>query len=244
MTIMRPLRGWRDYTSNPLDTSLPGLKNPRIAGTYGRGPYMNDEPTEAAPDSPPAASGREPKIIKRYTNRKLYDTEESRYVTLDEIAQMIKGGAEVKIIDNRNKDDLTSVTLAQIIFEEEKKTSKMSLDTLRDLIRHGGQVAQRLVEGTQAELRGRVEAVKAAAEQRMQNLLNRGQDTRDRALELVQTSQDAVVALQRRVDERVRAAVDGVSNLAEVKKQLEEISRRLEDLEKRLDEATKTPKEP
>jgi polyhydroxyalkanoate synthesis repressor PhaR len=198
---------------------------------------MNDEPIEAAPDSPPSVSDREPKVIKRYTNRKLYDTEESRYVTLDEIAQMIKGGGEVKIIDNRTKEDLTSVTLAQIIFEEEKKTSKMSLDTLRDLIRHGGQVAQRLVEGTQAELRGRVEAVKAAAEHRMQHLLTRGQDTKERALELVQTSQEAVVALQRRVDEKVRAAVDGVSNLSEVKRQLEEISHRLDELEKRLDEA-------
>ena len=124
---------------------------------------MNDQST---PGSEPSVAGREPKVIKRYTNRKLYDTVESRYVTLDEIAQMIKAGAEVQIIDNRTKEDLTSVTLAQIIFEEEKKTSKMSLDTLRDLIRHGGEVAQRLVEGTQAELRGRVEAVRAAAEQR------------------------------------------------------------------------------
>lgn len=205
---------------------------------------MIDEPKEAVPDSPPAESGRAPKVIKRYTNRKLYDTEESRYVTLDEIAQMVKGGAEVQIIDNRTKEDLTSVTLAQIIFEQEKKTSKMSLDTLRDLIRHGGQVAHRLVEGTQAELRGRVEAVKAAAEQRMQNLLNRSQDTRDRALEFVQSSQEAVVALQRKVDERVRAAVDGVSNLSEVRRQLEEISRRLDDLEKRLDEAMQKPPPP
>jgi polyhydroxyalkanoate synthesis repressor PhaR len=66
----------------------------------------------------PSASGREPKVIKRYTNRKLYDTVESRYVTLDEIAEMVKAGAEVKVIDNRTKEDLTSVTLAQIIFEE------------------------------------------------------------------------------------------------------------------------------
>ena len=113
---------------------------------------MNEERPAA---SEPSAGGREPKVIKRYTNRKLYDTVESRYVTLDEIAQMIKAGAEVQIIDNRTKEDLTSITLAQIIFEEEKKTSKMSLDTLRDLIRHGGEVAQRLVEGTQAELRGK-----------------------------------------------------------------------------------------
>src|SRR6266496_3329698 len=143
----------------------------------------------------PPATAREPKVIKRYTNRKLYDTVESRYVSLDEIAEMIKAGAEVKIIDNRTKDDLTSVTLAQIIFEEEKKTSKMSLETLRDLIRHGGEVAQRLVEGTQAELRGRVEAVKAAAEQRVQTLLTKGQATSDRAKELVQTSQEAMAAV-------------------------------------------------
>ncbi len=198
---------------------------------------MSEERTEGT--DPTAAVGREPKVIKRYTNRKLYDTVESRYVTLDEIAEMIKGGAEVKIIDNRTKEDLTSITLAQIIFEEEKKTSKMSLETLRDLIRHGGEVAQRLVEGTQAELRGRVEAVRAAAEQRVQNLLTRGQATSDRAKELVQASQDAVSAVQRRVDERVRAAMEGMSNLGEVRRQLDEIARRIDGLEQKLEELSK-----
>jgi polyhydroxyalkanoate synthesis repressor PhaR len=197
---------------------------------------MNEEST---PGSDPSAAGREPKVIKRYTNRKLYDTVESRYVTLDEIAEMIKAGAEVKIIDNRTKEDLTSVTLAQIIFEEEKKTSKMSLETLRDMIRHGGEVAQRLVEGTQAELRGRVEAVRAAAEQRVQSFLKTGQQTSDRAKELVQSSQEAMAALQKRVDERVRAAVEGMSNLSDIRRSLEEISRRIEGLEKRLDELSK-----
>ena len=200
---------------------------------------MNDEPIEGTEPTPTPASGREPKVIKRYTNRKLYDTEESRYVTLDEIAQMIKAGGEVKIIDNRTKEDLTSITLAQIIFEEEKKTSKMSLDTLRDLIRHGGQVAQRLVEGTQAELRGRVEAVRDAAAQRVQSLLIRGQDTRDKAVELVQASQEAMVSLQRRVDDRVRSAVEGMSNLGDLRRQLEDIGQRIEGLEKRLDELGK-----
>jgi polyhydroxyalkanoate synthesis repressor PhaR len=197
---------------------------------------MNDEQT---PTVDPALAGREPKVIKRYTNRKLYDTVESRYVTLDEIAEMIKAGAEVKIIDNRTKDDLTSVTLAQIIFEEEKKTSKMSLETLRDLIRYGGEVAQRLVEGTQAELRGRVEAVRQAAEQRVQTLLSRGQATGDRARELVQTSQEAVTGLQRKIDERVRAAVEGMTALGDARRQLDEMTRRLEELEKRLEELSK-----
>jgi polyhydroxyalkanoate synthesis repressor PhaR len=77
------------------------------------------------------ATNREPKVIKRYTNRKLYDTVESRYVTLDEVADMVKEGVEVQIIDNRTKEDLTSVTLAQIVFEEEKKKNQMPLSVLR-----------------------------------------------------------------------------------------------------------------
>ncbi len=196
---------------------------------------MNDtRPTDTDP-----AAGREPKVIKRYTNRKLYDTVESRYVTLDEIAEMIKAGAEVKIIDNRTKDDLTSVTLAQIIFEEEKKTSKVGLETLRDMIRQGGDFAQRLVEGTQADLRGRVEAVREAAQQRVQSFMASTQRTSDRAKELVQASQDAVAMMQKKVDERVRAAMEGMSSLAEVRRTLDDVSRRIEALEKRLDELGK-----
>ena len=67
---------------------------------------------------------REPKVIKRYTNRKLYDTVESRYVTLDEIAEMVKQGVEVKIVDNRSKEDLTSVTLAQIVFKKRRRRTR------------------------------------------------------------------------------------------------------------------------
>ena len=84
----------------------------------------------------------------------------------------------------------------------------------------------------------------AAAVRRMMSLLNRGQDTRDRALELVQASQEAMLALQRRVDERVRAAVEGMSNLAEVRRQLEEIGRRIDELEKRLAELGPKPPGP
>src|SRR5205809_3159510 len=116
---------------------------------------MSDQDQAPASEGAPEAAGdsrKEPKVIKRYTNRKLYDTVESRYVTLDEIAQMIKGGAEVKIIDNSSKEDLTSVTLAQIIFEEEKKRSQMPLGVLREIIRNGGEA----VAGFYAEKAGTI----------------------------------------------------------------------------------------
>ena len=200
---------------------------------------MAEEQTPGAAEPQGAAAAREPKIIKRYTNRKLYDTVESRYVTLDEIAEMVKAGTEVKILDNRTKEDLTSVTLAQIIFEEEKKTSKMSLRTLKDLIRHGGERAAQIVEDTQAELRGRVEAVKQAAEQRVQTLLKTGQQTSDRAKEMVAASQEAVTQFQRRVDERVRTALEGMSNLPDLRRDLTTLADRIAALEKKLEDLEK-----
>src|ERR1700694_1123238 len=92
------------------------------------------------PDISSDAERRDPKVIKRYTNRKLYDTVESRYVTLEEIAEMVKGGVEVRIVDNRTKEDLTSITLAQIIFEEEKRQGQMPLGVLKRIIQGGGSV--------------------------------------------------------------------------------------------------------
>ncbi len=90
------------------------------------------------------------RIIKRYANRKLYDTQHSRYVTLDQISEMIRTGDEVKIIDNKSKEDLTSVTLAQIIFEEEKKQkSFLPLQAMRNIIQTGGDSIQHLVTEAQ-----------------------------------------------------------------------------------------------
>ena len=199
---------------------------------------MDEQQTPgAAPEG--TAAAREPKIIKRYTNRKLYDTVESRYVTLDEIAEMVKAGGEVRIIDNRSKEDLTSVTLAQIIFEEEKKTSKMSLRTLKDLIRHGGERAAQIVEDTQAELRERVEAVRQAAEQRVQTLIKTGQQTSDRAKEMVAASQEAVSQFQRRVDERVRTTLDGMSAFSDLRREVIQLSQRIAELEKKLEQVEK-----
>ena len=188
---------------------------------------MNDE-QEPAAQSAAAADVREPKVIKRYTNRKLYDTVESRYVTLDEIAAMIRAGAEVKVIDNRTREDLTSITLAQIIFEQEKKSSQTSLSTLLGLIRQGGDLAQQLVGGTGAELRERV-----------QTIFSRGPKAGGKARDLLAVSKEALAAIQHRLDERVRTAFDGVSHVGEVRKQLDDISGRLTELERRLEEMDK-----
>lgn len=91
-------------------------------------------------------SSKHPKVIKRYQNRKLYDTSDSCYVTLEDIGEMIRLGDDVQVIDNTTKEDLTSVTLAQIIFEEQKKkTNVQPLGTLRQIIQGSSEAIRDLV---------------------------------------------------------------------------------------------------
>ncbi len=86
----------------------------------------------------PSKANNRVKIIKRYQNRKLYDTQQSCYVTLDDIAKMIRASEEVMVIDNKTKNDITAATLTQIIFEAEKKASQYApLFTLREIIQNG-----------------------------------------------------------------------------------------------------------
>lgn len=92
--------------------------------------------------------GKKPlKIIKRYQNRKLYDTQESCYVTLEDIRDMIKEGLDIQVVDNTTKEDLTSVTFAQIIFEEEKKQKGLlPLHLFKQIIASGEEVIKGLVQ--------------------------------------------------------------------------------------------------
>lgn len=95
-------------------------------------------------------SGDKPRrVIKRYSNRKLYDTKDSRYVTLQQIGAMVRAGEDVQIIDNATKEDKTEVTLALIISEDVKSQPRsVPLGTLRDVIQErGSRLLTQLREG-------------------------------------------------------------------------------------------------
>ena len=78
------------------------------------------------------------RLIKRYGSRKLYDTAESRYVSLEDIAAWVRSGEEINVLDNATSEDVTSQTLTQVISEEgRKKAQFLSPDLLHDLIRAG-----------------------------------------------------------------------------------------------------------
>ncbi|HSR32576.1 MAG TPA: polyhydroxyalkanoate synthesis regulator DNA-binding domain-containing protein [Anaerolineae bacterium] len=79
-------------------------------------------------------------LIKRYPNRKLYDTEAKRYITLEGISALIREGEEVRVVDHTSGEDLTAVTLTQVILEQEKKRGGFLPQTvLAGLIQAGGE---------------------------------------------------------------------------------------------------------
>jgi polyhydroxyalkanoate synthesis repressor PhaR len=203
-----------------------------------------------ADDRPPG------RIIKRYANRKLYDTEHSRYVTLDQISEMIRNGDDVKIVDNKTKEDLTTVTLAQIIFEEEKKQrSFLPLGAMRNIIQSGGEwfaEAQRRVkdilpgkrkeDGTEDTSPDAPEEASAAS--------GDGQSGSDEAAEKrkslaalrewIDHSKHRLEDWQKQVDNKVRGTIENIQHAvnpwASVNKDVKALSERIAELEAKLHE--------
>jgi polyhydroxyalkanoate synthesis repressor PhaR len=198
----------------------------------------------------------ETRIIKRYANRKLYDTEHSRYVTLDQISEMIRNGDDVKIVDNKTKEDLTTVTLAQIIFEEEKKQrSFLPLAAMRNIIQSGGEwfaEAQRRVQ-SMLPIKRKDDGSKDAAGNDdsappEEHHADAGGDRDDEATahknalvslrEWVDHSKHRLEDWQKQVDSRIRGAIDGISQTispwASVNKDVRALADRIAELEQKL----------
>ena len=90
---------------------------------------------DLSPHSPPDGV-----LIKRYANRKLYNTRTSRYITLKGIAELIEAGEQVRVLDNETGEDITSVTLSQILVDTERSTRRVPGTVLSDLIQRSGDV--------------------------------------------------------------------------------------------------------
>lgn len=193
----------------------------------------------------------ETRIIKRYANRKLYDTEHSRYVTLDQISEMIRNGDDVKIVDNKTKEDLTTVTLAQIIFEEEKKQrSFLPLGAMRNIIQSGGEwfaEAQRRVQsilpGKRKDEPADEETPPEASEPHDEAMVKKR--SLQSLREWVDHSKTRLEEWQKQVDTKIRTTIEGISPFASVNKDVRALADRIAELEAKLagldaDEA-KTP---
>jgi polyhydroxyalkanoate synthesis repressor PhaR len=183
---------------------------------------LDPKPEATVPSSAP--SDRPRRIIKRYSNRKLYDTKDSRYVTLLQIAEMVRGGEEVQIIDNNTKDDLTEVTLAQIIYEEQKAHSRnVPLQTLKELIHtRTERVLADLREGPIGRLIPGAKTGEAEVA------------SKDSKPTFVDQAKEKFEEMQHQLDERIRAILASFRPLQQLQQEVKRLNERIEELERKL----------
>lgn len=168
------------------------------------------------------------RVIKRYPNRKLYDTAESCYVTLEDIGEMIKNGEDIQVLDNSSREDLTSMTLAQIIFEEEKKRkSPALLSTLRGIIRSSTETirdfAQKSFENSVREF----SHVKDEVNDFVDRIGSKGS--------LSQNDRHNLLAIIRNfIEVKVKPTMKNVQNIPVVKSELKMLQTKIHSIEKRL----------
>ena len=179
------------------------------------------------------------KLIKRYSNRKLYDTERSSYVTLEEISQMVRDGSELRIVDNKSGEDITSVTLAQIVFEQEKKDKRtLPMQALRDMIRSPSDFISRLsrdVTDMREDAMTQVEKVKRTAAQQQAEVVAPVREFFDsipRAREEVQA----------RIDLRIGESFEQLKHLPETVDQVKRLKAEVARLQKKLSDADRRAK--
>jgi len=124
------------------------------------------------------------RIVKRYPNRKLYDTEAKAYVTLEGIAELIRAGADIQVVDHETGEDLTTVTLSQIILEQEKRQGTgLPKQVLTSLIRTGGDTFDIFRRSFYSSL-GAMRTLEEGIERRIDVLVRRGQMSEDEGRQL------------------------------------------------------------
>ncbi|CAN5924361.1 hypothetical protein BH11MYX4_BH11MYX4_00480 [soil metagenome] len=208
---------------------------------------MDSKPQPA--DAPASGSPEKPRrVIKRYSNRKLYDTKDSRYVTLLQIAEMVRTSEEVQIIDNNTKEDLTEVTLAQIIYEEQKQKASsrnVPLQTLKELIHQRTEkVLSDLREGPIGRLipgAGKSEPPKdGAADVAPDNGAPAAAAAHDKP-SLVGQAKGTFEDWQHKIDDRVKAVLPSILPWQQLEHEIKRLNARVEELEAKL--ASMAPKD-
>jgi polyhydroxyalkanoate synthesis repressor PhaR len=196
------------------------------------------------------AKAEAPVVIKKYANRRLYNTQTSSYVTLDHLASMVKAGTEFEVRDARTGEDITRSVLTQIIFEEEAKgQSLLPIKFLRQLIRFYGDSLQSFVPGyldmsmdgfakNQEQMRSRLAEAFGGSGQVIENLTRQNMAMFERAMQMF--SPFAVQARRAGEDEaRTNGAASAPASskpsedISELKSEIEAMRRQLAELSQR-----------
>jgi polyhydroxyalkanoate synthesis repressor PhaR len=179
------------------------------------------------------------RVVKRYANRKLYDTEEKRYVTLDQVAVLIRDGAEIKVVDNESGEDLTSVTLSQILVEQEKKREGgLPKTILTELVKSSTTFFDYLRK-TLGSWMSAANISEEAIERNIDDLVKKGQLTLDEGARLktdiVGRTREYVQKIDETIEKRVAEALRALQIPS--KQEIDEVRERMKRLLERYEKA-------
>jgi polyhydroxyalkanoate synthesis repressor PhaR len=175
-------------------------------------------------------------LIKRYANRKLYNTETSRYITLKGIADLLEADQEVKVIDNETGEDITSVTLSQILVDTERDGRSVPGNLLSELFQRGGDVLYGAVRKRVDDASEGIEELKG----NVRRLL------RPRGRDWVAFTAPDLESVVQRAFERVAEMLDlpRRSDLVRLSEQLDRVARALEAAAPAAAAETTGPRDP
>jgi len=182
-------------------------------------------------------------IIKKYANRKLYDTEEKKYVNLSEISRLIREGVDLKVVDNKTKEDITSLVLAQIIVEQEK-TKKIMLPSIFSplkMLKRGGEDMFRLGRKMFLGGLGLVSLTKERANEIAQELIKKGELSQNESKEFVIDIMDKAEKEKDRLIEKIKPEIDKKlekMNFAS-KKCVDNLEKKIDELGNKIDQLSK-----
>lgn len=182
-------------------------------------------------------------IIKKYSNRKLYDTKEKKYINLSEVSRLIREGVEVKVIDNKTKDDITSLVLAQIIVEQEKSKKNMLPSILSPLkmLKMGGEDMFSLGKKMFLAGLGVLSLTKEKANEIAQELIKKGElsqsESKKFVVDLLDKAEKEKEKLLKRIKPDVEKSLEKM-NFAS-KKCVDDLEKKINELGEKIDKLSK-----
>jgi polyhydroxyalkanoate synthesis repressor PhaR len=177
-------------------------------------------------------------LIKKYPNRKFYDTVDKRYVSLSGISSLVRDGEEVRVVDNKTGDDITTLVLSQILREQERQDSSLPQGLLTALVRRGSLGLGQLRDSFHASLKA-LQELEDEIRERTDTLASRGEITLTEAQELreemaarARERQAAVegTVIQEIQDSLVRLNVPTQTELEGLRSRLEQVETKVDSL--------------
>lgn len=180
--------------------------------------------------------------IKKYPNRKFYDTGDRRYVSLSQIADLVRDGEEVQVLDNPTGEDVTSVVLSEILRQQERKGGFLPPGVLTALVRRGASGWDRLLESLRSSLEA-AHLLEDEFEERIDALVDRGEMSLAEAQELREEMAARARLRQATAEERIVRDIEGSLRRLDVPTgpDLRRLDRQLAEIEAKVDSLLCSP---